>query len=192
MLFAGLPEVQLAVVIDMFAWTLLLALAAACGVRERATENPALAGASGGAPPIAGQIAPPMTTGASGQGAGMIAQPIAGMGVAGVGGTGGVAGTEVSGGAGGAGGMSAEDCRGFSFDGLVYSPGGDVLPNKCMPFHPTTNNPYAVRCVDAWPWYATEFPGDDFCILPPDPDKGVQYGVHPQGREWFAQVSTAT
>jgi hypothetical protein len=80
-------------------------------------------------------------------------------------------------------------CRGFSFDGLKYSPGGDVLPNKCMPFHPTTNNPYAVRCTDAWPWYKTKFPGDNFCILPPPPDKGIQYGVHPQGKKWFEQVS---
>ena len=80
-------------------------------------------------------------------------------------------------------------CRGFSFEGLIYSPGGTVLPNTCMPFHPTLNNPYAVRCVDAWPWYKTKFPGDDFCILPPSPEKGVQYGVHPQGKKWFEQVS---
>ncbi|MET0388872.1 MAG: hypothetical protein ABW321_23065 [Polyangiales bacterium] len=82
------------------------------------------------------------------------------------------------------------DCQGFSFEGLKYSPGGTVLPNKCEPFHPTTNNPYAVRCTDAWPWYKTKFPGDNFCILPPPPDKGVQYGVHPQGAKWFEQVST--
>ena len=25
--------------------------------------------------------------------------------------------------------------------------------------------------------------------LPPPPDKGVQYGVHPQGKRWFEQVS---
>jgi hypothetical protein len=80
-------------------------------------------------------------------------------------------------------------CRGFSFEGLVYSPGGTALPNKCQPFHPTTNNPYAVRCTDAWPWYKTMYPGDDFCILPPPPDKGVQFGVHPQGKKWFEQVS---
>jgi len=84
----------------------------------------------------------------------------------------------------------ANDCEGFKLEGLMYSPGGTVLPNKCMPFNPTTNNPYAVRCVDAWPWYKTTFPGDNFCILPPPPDKGVQYGVHPQGTKWFAQVST--
>ena len=80
-------------------------------------------------------------------------------------------------------------CRGFSFEGLIYSPGGTALPNNCEPFHPTTNNPYAVRCVDAWPWYKTKYPGDNFCILPPPPDKGVQYGVHPQGKKWFEQVS---
>ena len=85
----------------------------------------------------------------------------------------------------------AAACRGFPVEGLIYSPGGDVLPNKCMPFHATLNNPYAVRCVDAWPWYKTKFPGDDFCILPPPPDKGVQYGVHPQGKKWFEQVSKA-
>jgi hypothetical protein len=82
-----------------------------------------------------------------------------------------------------------EKCRGFSFDKLLYSPGGTTLPNTCEPFHPTTNNPYAVRCVDAWPWYKTNFPGDQFCILPPPPDKGLQYGVHPQGNKWFEQVS---
>jgi hypothetical protein len=82
---------------------------------------------------------------------------------------------------GGSAAPAANDCQGFKLEGLLHSPGGDVLPNTCMPFHPTKNNPYAVRCVDAWPWYKTKFPGDDFCILPPPPDKGVQYGVHPQG-----------
>ncbi|MET0388496.1 MAG: hypothetical protein ABW321_21170 [Polyangiales bacterium] len=87
------------------------------------------------------------------------------------------------------GGAISADCQGFKLEGLMYSPGGSDLPNKCMPFHATTNNPYAVRCTDAWPWYKTKFPGDDFCILPPPPDKGVQYGVHPQGSKWYAQVS---
>jgi hypothetical protein len=86
-------------------------------------------------------------------------------------------------------GTDAASCRGFSFENLIYSPGGNVLPNTCKPYDPTTNNPYAVRCVDAWPWYKTTYPGDDFCILPPAPDKGVQYGVHPQGQKWFEQVS---
>ncbi|MEY4578141.1 MAG: hypothetical protein RL701_2844, partial [Pseudomonadota bacterium] len=97
----------------------------------------------------------------------------------------------IGGGAGAAGGGVNDPaaCRGFSFEGLVYSPGGEVLPNKCMPYNATTNNPYAVRCIDAWPWYKTQFPGDQFCILPPPPDKGLQYGVHPQGKQWFAQVS---
>jgi hypothetical protein len=81
------------------------------------------------------------------------------------------------------------ECRGFSFDGLVYSPGGTTLPNTCEPFNPTTNNPYAVRCVDVWPWFETIYAGDDFCILPPPPDKGVQFGIHPQHRAWFDQVS---
>jgi hypothetical protein len=86
-------------------------------------------------------------------------------------------------------GKDPAECRGFSFENLVYSPGGTVLPNKCEPFDPTTNNPYAVRCIDAWPWYKTKYPGDKFCILPPAPDKGVQFGVHPQGKKWFEQVS---
>ena len=86
-------------------------------------------------------------------------------------------------------GQPAMGCEGFKLEGLMFSPGGNVLPNTCMPFHPTKNNPYAVRCVDAWSWYKTQFPGDDFCILPPPPDKGVQYGVHPQGSKWYAQVS---
>lgn len=83
----------------------------------------------------------------------------------------------------------AENCRGLNFDGMIYSPGGATLPNKCAPYHPTSNNPYAVRCIDAWSWYKTKFPGDQYCILPPPPDKGLQYGVHPQGKAWFEQVS---
>ena len=84
-----------------------------------------------------------------------------------------------------------KECQGFSFEGLVYSPGGNVLPNKCAPFHPTTNNPFAVRCVDAWPWWKTEYPGDQYCVLPPAPDKGIQLGHHPQGEgdAWFNAVS---
>jgi hypothetical protein len=73
------------------------------------------------------------------------------------------------------------DCQGFPLDGLKYSPGGNVLPNKCMPFDATTNNPYAVRCIDAMPSFKTQFPGDQFCILPPPPEQGIQIGLHPQG-----------
>jgi dissimilatory sulfite reductase (desulfoviridin) alpha/beta subunit len=167
----------------------------ACGAASSSDESSAIAGAAGmGALPngMAGQLAGESGAGLGGQGAGAAGQAgVAGqMAIdvpgAGAPATGGVGGA----GAGGAAGdMSAEACRGFSFEGLIYSPGGDVLPNICEPFHPTTNNPYAVRCVDAWPWYATRFPGDEFCILPPEPSKGIQYGVHPQGKEWFAQVS---
>ncbi len=73
------------------------------------------------------------------------------------------------------------ECRGFSFDNLKYSPGGEVLPNKCQPYHPTTNNPYAVRCIDAIPNFKTKFAGDEYCILPPAPENGFQVGLHPQG-----------
>lgn len=84
-----------------------------------------------------------------------------------------------------------EECQGFPFEGLVHSPGGTVLPNKCAAYHPTLNNPYAVRCVDAWSWWKTKFPGDGYCILPPPPDKGVQIGHHPhgEGSAWFDKVS---
>jgi hypothetical protein len=110
-------------------------------------------------------------------------------------GTGGTSTPQGSGGAGamqGTGGAGMEEeqcptcaiplaCQGFPLEGLKYSPGGDALPNKCMPFDPTTNNPYAVRCIDAIPEFKTKFPGDQFCILPPPPDKGIQVGLHPQG-----------
>jgi hypothetical protein len=84
---------------------------------------------------------------------------------------------------------ASDPCQGFPLEGLRYSPGGDVLPNTCMPFDATLNNPYAVRCIDAWPHYRTRFPGDEYCILPPPPELGIQVGLHPQGPEWFAQVS---
>ena len=85
----------------------------------------------------------------------------------------------------------SKDCQGFDFTGLVNSPGGDVLPNKCAAFHPTLNNPYAVRCIDAWPWFKTNYAGDQYCVLPPPPDKGIQFGHHPQGENdaWFKAVS---
>jgi hypothetical protein len=75
----------------------------------------------------------------------------------------------------------SKECQGFPLEGLKYSPGGSTLPNKCEPFHPTTNNPYAIRCIDAMPSFKTKFPGDQFCILPPPPDMGMQVGLHPQG-----------
>jgi hypothetical protein len=180
-------------------WFAAAILSAACG-----TEDPGPGGQiTGGMQSVTGGM-----SGGAGGAAGAAGAPSGGMG--GAGGTGGAAGTGiVSGGAGGeaggatggAGGMGGgsftggsgnipAECLGFSFEGLIHSPGGDVLPNACEPFHATTNNPYAVRCVDAWEWYDTGWPGDDFCILPPPPDKGIQYGVHPQGLEWFAQVST--
>jgi hypothetical protein len=84
--------------------------------------------------------------------------------------------------------VADESCPGFALKGLKYSPGGNVLPHTCKPFDAVTNNPYAVRCVDAIPKYETVFPGDDFCILPPPPDKGVQVGVHPQGASYWDKM----
>jgi hypothetical protein len=183
-------------------WTLpLLLIGAACNAD---TPSPAVPLAGAGAPTtIAGTAAPAPGAGTGVGAAGTTGVPAAGTpgvtspfpsGTAGTGTAQPVAGTGTSAnpgpmqGAAGGGGMPA-NCRGFSFENLVYSPGGNVLPNTCEPFHPTTNNPYAVRCVDVWPWYKTKFPGDQFCILPPPPDKGLQYGVHPQGKKWFEQVS---
>jgi hypothetical protein len=80
------------------------------------------------------------------------------------------------------------ECRGFSFSGLKYSPGDDALPDKCKPFDPTTNNPFAVRCIDVMPGYKTRYPGDNYCVLPPPPDKGLQIGVHPQGAEYWQKM----
>lgn len=142
------------------------------------------AGGVGGAAGTAGAGGAAGFGGASGMNAG--AGGVGGNVVAGAGGAGGASGV---GGGGGEGGMGPANCA-STVEGAMYSPGGDVLPHPCEPFHPTTNNPYAVRCVDAWSWYDTGYPGDDFCILPPPPDKGVQYGVHPQGKDWYAQVST--
>jgi len=168
----------------------LLLVAGACGSES---DNGGNAGASVAG--IGGGV------GATGGSAG-VAGNVAGMtgGSAGIGGGGGVAGNVVptggvggpvtggSGAIGGEAGGGPDNCDSTVKD-LWYSPGGDApLPFPCEPFHPTTNNPYAVRCVDAWDWYDSGFPGDDFCILPPPPDKGIQYGVHPQGKEWFAQM----
>jgi hypothetical protein len=176
----------------------LLALASACS-GDAASTDPVVPGAAGGAAPAPAAMTPTDTTMMTGNTpatgtAGTASTPTTGpsttpnmppaaMPGAGSPSTTPTKPTEPTTPAAGA------DCQGFSYEGLIYSPGGSVLPNKCMPFHPTTNNPYAVRCVDVWPWYKTKFPGDNFCILPPPPDKGVQYGVHPQGKKWFEQVS---
>jgi hypothetical protein len=88
----------------------------------------------------------------------------------------------------GADGRIVAACQGFSLDGLHYSPGGSTLPNKCAPFDATTNNPYAVRCIDAMPAYKTSYPGDEYCILPPPPDQGTQVGYHPQGAAYWQQM----
>jgi hypothetical protein len=81
------------------------------------------------------------------------------------------------------------ECQGFALDGLRYSPGGSVLPDRCSPFNATTNNPYAVRCIDVFSHYKTEYPGDSSCILPPPPELGVQIGVHPQGPGWLEAIA---
>lgn len=78
-------------------------------------------------------------------------------------------------------GRIVEACQGMKLVGMKYSPGGSVLPNKCAPFDVRNNNPFAVRCIDAMPDFATPFPGDEYCILPPPPDLGLQLGVHPGG-----------
>jgi hypothetical protein len=79
------------------------------------------------------------------------------------------------------------ECWGFKLDGLMHSPGGSVLPNKCAEFDPTTNNPYAVRCIDVLA-YATNYVGDEYCILPPPSEQGVQFGVHPQQAAFWDQM----
>jgi hypothetical protein len=147
----------------------------------------ATASGAGGAAGSAGRAG---SQGAAGTGIGTGGSGQAGGSAGAAGGAAGAAGAMAAGdGAAGAGGATGAECQGFPLEGLMHSPGGNVLPNKCMPFDATTNNPYAVRCTDAWPWYKTKFPGDNYCILPPPPDKGIQYGVHPQGKEWYAKVS---
>src|SRR5258708_22143760 len=83
---------------------------------------------------------------------------------------------------------TSSQCQGFPLAGVKYSPGGTVLPNKCAPFDATTNNPYAVRCIDAMPTLQTRLPGDEYCILPPPPDQGIQVGLHPQGKDYWNQM----
>ena len=139
--------------------------------------GPAVVAGAGGTATVGMPIATPAGTGSAQGGAGAMAMPPAGGSPA----------MEPGGEDGPA--MGCES-QGLDLEGMIYSPGGTVLPHPCEPFHPTTNNPYAVRCIDAWPFYDTGFPGDEFCILPPPPDKGVQIGVHPQGKQWHEQVST--
>jgi hypothetical protein len=78
-------------------------------------------------------------------------------------------------------GRITQACQAFELRGLRYSPGGTALPNKCAPFDPWRNNPYAIRCVEALPDFQTPYAGDEYCILPPPPELGFQVGVHPQG-----------
>lgn len=165
----------------------------ACSETER-DEAPVLGGAgqSGASAGVAGMSAPAQAdTGST------TTPPIAGAAgadaTAGTGAGGAAAGT---GGASGSGGMACADCpippdcQGFPLAGLRHSPGGTVLPNECEPFHPTLNNPYAVRCIDAIPEFESGFPGDEFCILPPPPELGIQVGLHPQGdtEAYWAQI----
>ena len=100
--------------------------------------------------------------------------------------TAGAAGSDAAGAGGhaGTGGIRtiSKDCEGFVLEGLKYSPGGETLPNQCEPFDAFTNNPWAVRCIEAIPDFKSGYAGDEYCILPPPPDKGIQVGVHPQGR----------
>ncbi|HEY6562168.1 MAG TPA: hypothetical protein VI072_33100 [Polyangiaceae bacterium] len=76
-----------------------------------------------------------------------------------------------------------EECHAMPLVGMKYSPGGNQLPNKCAPWHQTLNNPYAIRCIDALPNFQTPYAGDEYCILPPPPELGIQIGLHPQGEE---------
>ena len=87
------------------------------------------------------------------------------------------------------GGAQDGGCEGLNLVGLKYSPGGSVLHHPCEPFDAVTNNPYAIRCIDAMPDFKTHYTGDEFCILPPPPDKGLQIGVHPQGTSDWAELS---
>ena len=76
--------------------------------------------------------------------------------------------------------MLPANCKGFEVKGIKFSPGGSVLPNTCAPFHSIRNNPFAIRCIDADASYDSGYPGDEFCILPPDPMNGTQVYVGPE------------
>ena len=164
----------------------LLVLSASCASESADTSTTVVpvGGAGAGAAPGPGGAVDPGT--GTNTGAGIPESGVPGMSTGGAGNNGGA--TDA---AGGAGPLPAGCVQGapLTVVGMLYSPGGTVLPNPCLPFHPTTNNPYAVRCIDAWSWYKTKYPGDQFCILPPPPDMGVQFGVHPQGAKWFEIVS---
>jgi hypothetical protein len=141
------------------------------GMNQAGTGVPGAAGVSGAA-----------GTGDPGPAAGTVSQPLAGN--SGESGTGSV--MPPTAGTGGSAGDCPEcriplACQGIPLKGIKYSPGGTALPNSCEPFHPTLNNPYAVRCIDAIPDFSTGYPGDEYCILPPPPELGIQIGLHPQG-----------
>ncbi len=179
-----------------WSWLVLVVCGSgACSADQPGDQVPGIGGAGGMQSGIAGQQALPpgggtgATAGMTGGGA---APPVGGgeSGAGGESGTGGAAGEPARNPAAGVPGLAiAPECQGIDFKDIRYSPGGTALPDTCKPFHATLNNPYAVRCVDAWPWYDTGYSGDEFCILPPPPDKGVQFGFHPQGDgdAWFEQ-----
>ena len=83
-----------------------------------------------------------------------------------------------------------QSCKGFEVAGIEHSPGGDVLPNTCAPFDGTYNNPYAIRCVDALENYESGFAGDEYCILPPSPEKGTQIHVGPKSYTDMAELAS--
>jgi hypothetical protein len=90
-----------------------------------------------------------------------------------------MAGMAMDAGSGDAGAPAMPGCSGLEVRGLTASPGGSILPNTCAPFDGALNNPYAIRCIDADPGYATGYPGDDACILPPPEELGTQIHIGP-------------
>jgi len=157
----------------------VLVCGSACSSSDAASNSspPPRAAASGGGAAAPHSTAVPPSQGGAGAGGDTAQHSSAGSPAQAGAGAGGAAGPEAPEPAGGA----AEDCAAFEVVGLQYSPGGDVLPNTCKPFDSLTNNPYAIRCIDAMPEFGTKFLGDDYCILPPPPEQGFQVGVHPLG-----------
>jgi hypothetical protein len=163
-------------------WVTLIALGAACGADERASSGPS----AEAAPPTTASTSPTPsgTIAGSPQGAPRTTQqpaaaipgPSAGMTAAMPSASAPMANADPS--------TATSDvsaqCKGFEVLGLKYSPGGAVLPNTCAPFDAQTNNPYAIRCVDAEPTYESGFAGDQYCILPPPEDLGLQVRVGPE------------